>query len=227
MYLKVQAMWPLHRALYRGPVPVNPDQSSTPGAFVRACRSRGHPLDPSTPLPDGRSSCPTEIDRWRRSAPPAGPLPRSFADVRGDGAVPGGAIQPPGLGPALVIVLVADARQPVGRCAIVDTGLLVRRQDGDAGDLEGRTGRLRRRAPPAPGAGGRVVQPARLTRRRSPGPLCCLAHDDRCVLLQDAQADLLDFIAQRGGPFEFECLGGGLHLGLHPCDQGLHLGSIG
>ena len=51
------------------------------------------------------------------------------------------------------------------------------------------------------------------------------ADDDRGVLLEDAQPDLLDLVAQRGGALELELLGRRPHLGLHPGDERLDLAS--
>ena len=48
-----------------------------------------------------------------------------------------------------------------------------------------------------------------------------------CVLLEDAQPDLLDLVAQRRGPLELELLGRRPHLGLHLGDQPLDLRLVG
>ncbi len=130
-----------------------------------------------------------------------------------------GPVEPARLPAGIVVVLVADAGQPVRRRALVDHGhaverlgrLLVRREDRDARDLECRTGRRRRRArrprPSLPGPAGSTG-----ALRRSP-------NDERLVLLEDAQPDLLDLVAEGGRPLELELLGRGLHLRFHPGDE--------
>ena len=57
-------------------------------------------------------------------------------------------------------------------------------------------------------------------------PLRRPRHHHRRVLLQHAEADLLDLVAERRGALELELLGGGLHLGLHLRDQALDLGLV-
>src|SRR5512139_2371649 len=74
------------------------------------------------------------------AAAPAGTLARATADVRGHGHVPRRAVEPARLpAPVLVLVLVPDAREELGRRprgVHVRTRLLARRQHGDLRDLE-------------------------------------------------------------------------------------------
>ena len=153
--------------------------------------------------------------------------------ARSDRAVPGRAVEPAGLPAAVrVVVLVLDAGQPVGcrgggrfgQC--VRRFLAARREDGHGGDLEGRCGRLPR--PLARPSGRCRARTGRAPRARPvarpAGQLGGPADLGRGVLLEHAQADLLDLVAQDGGALELEVLGGGTHVRLHPGDQRLDLG---
>ena len=80
------------------------------------------------------------------------------------------------------------------------------------------------RAPPGRCAAARSFAGSAASRARSlRGP----RDHHRRVLLEDAQPDLLDLVAQRRGPLELELLGRRPHLGLHLGDQPLDLRLVG
>jgi hypothetical protein len=119
-------------------------------------------------------------------------------------------------------VLVADSRQPVRCRAFVGAGLAVEalrrlvvcREHGHLGDLE-------RRHPGLRLGGGAAALSVRRGHEIASGrgALGGSGHDDGRVLLEDAQPDLLDLVAECRRSFELELTGGGLHLCLHLPDE--------
>src|SRR5450759_231202 len=200
------------RAVY--PVRSIPHACSMPPASGSACPPLARP-------PETAGSAP------RR--PVAGPP----TDIRRDRVVPGRPFQPARLPSAVVrvLVLVAQARQPVRRSPLLHAGLLTRLDDADRRHLErgaglGGPGAAATRPWAARSAPGRTSRDRCGRRCRGlPGPraLGSTPHADRRILGKDAQPDLLDLVTAPGCPLELEVLRGVPHLGLEPPHELLHL----
>ena len=126
--------------------------------------------------------------------------------------------------PAVVLVLVADPGQPVrggpGPATAVPRPALA---DGLARPARRRPRRPRPTPPrgPAPaGSAGPRRGPRGWPRRAGrPRSSAARATTTDCILLEDAQPDLLDLVAERRRALELELLGRRPHLGLHPSDR--------
>ena len=171
----------------------------------------------------------------RLEAPPPRPLAGPLADVRRDASGPtsgGRASGPASPGrPRARRGCPAASRRPCSRRSPARPGR--RRGSRPAPRRPGRTSTLvtsmtgpaRAAAPAARRPRARSAAPVRpgVLAAARPARSAARADDDRRVLLEDAQADLLDLVAERRRPLELELLGRGLHLGLHAGDERLDL----